>query len=217
MEEVLGMGRQQRHTKRMAWAGSWLGILVLVQAFLSTAVAGEPLEQVKVTLEAASAILGDPKLAGPEKEGERREAIKKVIFDHFDLREMAARSLGDQWAKLTSSQQEEFVRVFGDLFQRSYTRLVLKFLPERRTLYGQEKLDGSTALVKTTLVSQRNERLPVDYRLIKKGSQWAFFDVIIDGVSIVGNYRTQFSKIIRSSSYESLVRRMKLKQEQESF
>jgi len=201
----------------MAWAGSWLGILFLAQGFLSTAVAGEPLEQVKATLEAASAILGDPKLAGPEKEEERREAVKKIIFDRFDLREMAARSLGDQWVKLTPSQQEEFVQVFGDLFQRSYTRLVLKFLPERRTLYGQERLDGSTALVKTTLVSQRNERLPVDYRLIRKGSRWAFFDVIIDGVSIVGNYRTQFSKIIRNSSYESLVRRMKLKQEQESF
>lgn len=211
------MGRRWRSFKRTSRVGTWLGIILLAQGFLSNATAGEPLEQVKATLGAASGIMSDPKLEGQEKEEERREAVKKVIFDHFDLREMAERSLGNQWAKLTPQEREEFVQVFGDLFQRSYTRLVLKFLPERRTLYGQEALDGATALVKTTLVSRRNERLPVDYQLIKKGARWAFFDVIIDGVSIVGNYRTQFNKIIRNSSYESLIRRMKLKQEQESF
>jgi len=211
------MGRRWRSLKRTGWVASWLVIIFLAQGFLSNATAGEPLEQVKVTLEAASGVMSDPKLEGLEKEEERREAVKKVIFDHFDLREMAERSLGNQWTRLTPQEREEFVQVFGDLFQRSYTRLVLKFLPERRTLYGQEALDGATALVKTTLVSRRNERLPVDYQLIKKGARWAFFDVIIDGVSIVGNYRTQFSKIIRNSSYDSLIRRMKLKHEQESF
>jgi len=182
-----------------------------------SAKAAEPLEQVKKILNAVSAILSDPGLQGPEKESERKQKVRRVIYEAFDFEEMAKESLGTHWSKLTPQQRKEFVELFGDLFERSYNRLVLKFLPERETVYGTETVEKGRALVKTTLVSKKNEQLPVDYRLISNGSTWEFFDVVVDEVSLATNYRTKFNKIIRTSSYESLVRKMKLKQEEESF
>lgn len=194
-----------------------VGTLIVLLASSTPALAGEPLERVKGTLEAALAVLNDPGLQGLEKEADRKAGVRKIIYDRFNFEEMAKESLGDHWKKLTAQQRKEFVDLFGDLFERSYNRLVLKFLPERETLYGTEVVDGDRALVKTTLVSKKNEKLPVDYQLKKKGPRWDLYDVVIDGVSIVGNYRTQFNKIIRLQSYEALVKKMKIKQEEESF
>lgn len=194
-----------------------VGTLIVLLASSTPALSGEPLERVKGTLEAALAVLNDPGLQGPEKEADRQAGVRKIIYDRFNFEEMAKESLGDHWKTLTAQQRKEFVDLFGDLFERSYNRLVLKFLPERETLYGTEVVDGDRALVKTTLVSKKNEKLPVDYQLKKKGPRWDLYDVVIDGVSIVGNYRTQFNKIIRLQSYEALVKKMKIKQEEESF
>lgn len=194
-----------------------VGAVIVLLTSSTPVLAGEPLERVKGTLEAVLAILNDPGLQGPEKEGERKAGVRQIIYDRFNFEEMAKESLGDHWKRLTEKQRKEFVDLFGDLFERSYNRLVLKFLPERETLYGIEFVDGDRALVRTTLVSKKNERLPVDYQLKKKGSEWDLYDVVIDGVSIVGNYRTQFNKIIRLQSYEALVKKMKLKQEEGAF
>jgi phospholipid transport system substrate-binding protein len=147
---------------------------------------------------------------------ERKQRIRKIIFDAFDFAEMGRVVLGTHWAKLTPEQQTEFTSLFGDLFERSYNRLVLRVLPERETVYGAVSQEQDRAMVQTTLVVRRtNEQLPVNYRLLEKGGQWAIFDVVVDGVSLTLNYRAQFDKIIRSSSYESLIQKIKDRLEQE--
>jgi len=176
------------------------------------ALAAGPQERVKATLEAVSAVLTDPQLQGPAKAEERQQRLRRIIFDTFDFEEMAGMTLGGHWARLTSQQREEFVGLFGDLFERSYNRLVLRFLPEREATYGTASLEEDRAIVRTTLlVRKTNEQLPVDYRLIAKGQRWTVFDVVVDGVSLALNYRAQFDRILRTSSYDTLVEKIKRK------
>jgi phospholipid transport system substrate-binding protein len=141
--------------------------------------------------------------------------VRRIIYEAFDFREMSREVLGTQWAKLTPPQQEEFTELFGNLFERSYNRLVLRFLGERQTVYGATSVDNGRAVVRTTLVSKNDAKLPVDYQLLSNGERWAIYDVVIDGVSLAMNYRAQFTKILRTSSYETLIQRIKDKIEEE--
>jgi phospholipid transport system substrate-binding protein len=183
--------------------------MALALGFAPYAGGAAPSERVRTTLEAVTAILIDPALQGPDREQERQQQLRAIIHSAFDFREMAKETLGSQWAKLTPPQQDEFVGVFGTLFERSYNRLIVRFLGERRTLYGAESLENMRAVVQTTLVSKNEARLPVDYQLISNGQRWAIYDVVIDGVSLATNYRAQFTKILRTSSYEALVQRIR--------
>jgi phospholipid transport system substrate-binding protein len=176
-----------------------------------------PQERVQATLNAVSAVLDDPTLQGANKDQERKQRVRQIIFEAFDFREMAREALGAHWGKLTPEQRDEFTDLFGNLFERSYNRLVLRFLGERNTSYGTASIQQDRASVPTTLVSKRDAKLPVDYQLVRHGEQWAIYDVVIDGVSLASNYRAQFSKILRSSSYEALVQRLKSKLEEESL
>jgi hypothetical protein len=108
--------------------------------------------------------------------------------------------------------------LLGNPFERSYNHLVLRFLPKRETTYGTKSIEQDRAVVQTTLIVHKtDEQLPVQYRLIKKGQRWAVYDVVVDGVSLALNYRSQFDKIIRSSSYDALVQKIKSKLAQDSF
>lgn len=176
-----------------------------------------PQEHVQATLKAVSAVLEDPTLHGTDKDQERKQRVRQIIFTSFDFREMARESLGTHWAKLTPSQHDEFTNLFGSLFERSYNRLVLRVLGERKTIYGTESIQQDRATVATTLVGRQDAKLPVDYRLVRHSAQWTIYDVAIDGVSLAMNYRAQFSKILRTSSYEALVERIKTKLEEESL
>jgi phospholipid transport system substrate-binding protein len=163
-------------------------------------------------------VLDDPQLQGPDQERERTRRVRSIIHDAFAFEEMAREALGAHWARLTPQQREEFIPLFGDVFERSYNRLVVKFLPGRQTSYGKEAVEQERATVQTTLVVPKmQEQLGVEYRLIEKAQRWAVFDVVVDGVSIAGNYRAQFDRILRTSSYDSLVQQIKRKLEQESF
>jgi phospholipid transport system substrate-binding protein len=193
-----------------------MGVVLLHLMFSPSAWAAGPQERIREILEAVSAVLNDPQLQGAAKEAERKQQVRRIIYETFAFEEMARDALGAHWAKLTPQQQEEFVSLFGDLFERSYNRLVLKFLPDRKTSYGKESIERDRAVVQTTLVVPKTgEQLPVDYRLIAKGQRWAVFDVVVDGVSIVRNYRAQFEKILQTSSYDTLVQKIKSKLAQE--
>lgn len=202
------------------WWRSWrrgiwmIAVMVALPAHLvalTPAAAGDPKERVKETLTAVSAVLKDPGLQGPEKEALRKQRVRRIIFDTFDFETMAPQSLGPHWAKLAPQQRKEFVGLLGELFERSYNSLVLKFMGKRETIYGNESVDRNRALVQTILRSKEEGELPVDYRLAYDGKRWAMFDVVVDGVSLAENYRAQFSKIIQTSSYETLVQKMRAK------
>jgi len=192
-------------------------LALLMQLILSPAAsAAMAQERVREILEAVSAVIQDPQLQGVDRAAERMQRVQRIIVDAFDFEEMARLTLGASWDRLTLQQQTEFVGLVGNLFERSYSRLVIRILPERDTTYSQESIERDHASVQTTLVRQKtHEHLPVEYRLIEKGGRWAVFDVVVDGVSLTLNYRAQFDKIIRSSSYGMLVEKIKAKLEQE--
>jgi phospholipid transport system substrate-binding protein len=170
---------------------------------------------VQATLQAVTAILEDPALQGADTDQERKRRVRQIIFESFDFQEMARESMGTNWAKLEPAQRDEFSDLFGRLFERSYNRLVLRFLGERTTLYVTESVQQDRATVATTLVGKQDARLPVGYRLVQNNGRWAIYDVAIDGVSLAMNYRAQFNKILRTSSYEALAQRIRTKLDEE--
>ena len=193
------------------------GLVSLSIGLARPALAAGPQERVGEILAAVSAVMQDPQLQGSVHQMERQQRVRSIIVDAFDFAEMGRVALGAHWSRLTAEQQTEFISLFGDLFERSYNRLVLRFLSERETVYGAVSHEQDRATVQTTLVVRKtNEQLPVTYRLLDKGGQWAVFDVVVDGVSLALNYRAQFDKIIRSSSYDALIQKIKSKLEQES-
>jgi phospholipid transport system substrate-binding protein len=176
-----------------------------------------PQESVQAVMSAVSAILVNSNLQGTDKDLEHKQQVRQIILEAFDFQEMAREVLGTHWGKLTTEQRDEFTDLFGNLFERSYSRMVLRFLGERSTTYGTESIQQERATVMTTLLSKRDAKLPVDYQLIHHGEQWLIYDVVVDGISLAMNYRAQFNKILHTSSYETLVQRIKSKLGEESL
>jgi phospholipid transport system substrate-binding protein len=187
--------------------------LVLGPWLAAPARAGAPLEQLKTQIDRVLRIMDDPAMKKESQMKERRAAVRRVADDIFDFQETAKRSLARHWQPRTPAEQMEFVRLFADLLERSYI--------SRIELYGGEKiaylgdaLDGEQAVVRTRIVTKSGSEVPVDYRMLKRSDRWLVYDVVIEGVSLVANYRTQFNKIIQTSSYAELVRKMKVKQDE---
>ena len=185
--------------------------LALAPWFIDAAQAGPPTEQLRAQIERVLKVLDDPTIK--KTEGSRRVAVRKIAEDIFDFPETAKRSLARHWQPRSQAERDEFVRLFANLLERSYISKI--------ELYGGEKIayltdavDGDQALVKTNIITKGGAQVPVDYRMLKKGDKWLVYDVVIEGVSLVANYRTQFNKIIQTSSYGELVKKMKAKQEE---
>jgi phospholipid transport system substrate-binding protein len=195
-------------------------ILVCTLVFIVTSAgplfAGEAMDQVRVSVDQVLNILRSKEMAKKGKEAERRAALRKTISARFDFEEMAKRSLATHWRVRTPEEKKEFVALYTDLLERSYVNKIESYEDET-IVYTDETLDGEYALVKTKIVTKRNTQIPIDYRLKKENSQWYAYDVIIEGVSLVNNYRTQFNNIIRQNSYEALIKRMKSKREEDAI
>jgi phospholipid transport system substrate-binding protein len=172
--------------------------------------AGEPTEQIKQTTDKILSIVKDPGLKSPSKAQERRRLIRKAADERFDWEEMARRSLGRYWVQRTAEEKKEFVSLFSELVERTYMSQVENYSGES-VQYGKETIDGDYAVVAVDVITQKNQDISVDYRLQKEGNEWLIYDVSIEGVSLVNNYRTQFNSIIQQSSYENLVKKMKAK------
>lgn len=157
----------------------------------------------KATLSDVFAILDDPKL----RESEKRRRIEEIVATRFDYREMSKRTLASHWARLTETERTEFVDSFKMFLSDRYAVKIRDYAGEQVEYLG-ERLEGDYAEIRTKLVSSKTN-YPLDYRLIKKDGRWYAYDLVIDGVSLVKNYRSQFDRIIRADSHEELVRRMK--------
>lgn len=193
--------------------GRLLVISITLNLFLVALATGvwasQAMEQLQTTVNRVINILSDPQLKKPGQEHRRRQMLKDVINNRFDYEEMAKRSLSRHWRSLSAAQQAKFVRLFSELLERSYAGKIEAYSDEK-VLYKSERVDGDYAEIRT-MVIRRNDRIPMDYRMIKKGGKWWVYDVVIEGVSLVSNYRNQFSRIIQQSSYQELVRRMQAK------
>lgn len=188
--------------------------LLLVVGVTVPVLAGEPTEQIKQTTDKILSNVKDPALKSPSKAQERRRLIRKAVDERFDCEEMARRSLGRYWAQRTAEEKKEFVHLFSELVERTYMGKVEDYSGEK-VQYEGETIDGNYAVVKVNIITQKNRDISVDYRLQKEGNEWLVYDVSIEGVSLVNNYRTQFNSIILQSSYENLIKRLKIKVAQE--
>ncbi len=176
--------------------------------------AGPATDQVKGTVDQVLQILTDPALKGERKTKERRAQLRKTVLERFDFSEMSKRSMGRYWSERTPDERTEFVGLFTDLLERAYVDRVEGYTGEQ-ILYLEETTDGNYSEVRTKIVTKRNQEIPIAYRLQRADSKWSVYDIVVEGVSLVNNYRTQFSKIIRTSSYQDLVKKMQAKVEGE--
>jgi phospholipid transport system substrate-binding protein len=175
--------------------------------------AGAPTDQLRAQIDRTVKILDDPELKKDGRQRERRGAVRQVANDIFDFSETAKRSLARHWAPRTPAEREEFVQLFTDLLERSYISKIELYGGEKIRFVG-EAVDTDGAVVRTRLVTKQGTEIPIDYRMLSRGDKWLVYDVLIEGVSLISNYRTQFNKIITTSSYQELVKRMKSKQEE---
>jgi phospholipid transport system substrate-binding protein len=186
-----------------------LGVpVVFFLALATAAVAGEPTDQLRTHVDEVLRVLENPALRAPDKAEERREVIRKVANQIFDFEETAKRALGPHWAARTPAERKEFVGLFTDLLERSYVTRIEQYGGEKVT-YAGDQITGDQAVVKTRIVGRSGTDIPVDYRMSKGAEGWRVYDVHIEGVSLVANYRTQFNKIVQTESYQALVDRLK--------
>ena len=184
-------------------------LFVLVSA--QEAVAGAATDQLKGAIDRVVATLDSPVLKGDGKVLERRAAVRKIANEIFDFSEIARRSLGRYWQPLTEPQRTEFVFLFGDLLERSYISKIELYGGEK-IVYSGERVEADLATVSTKIMTKNGTEVPVDYRLFKRGDRWMIYDVSVEGISLVSNYRTQFNKIIQTNGYNGLVEKMRTKQ-----
>lgn len=188
------------------------GVLV-VGLSSAPAAAGVPTDQLKGAVERVLKTLDDPALKGDARVGERRVAVRKIANEIFDFSEIAKRSMARHWQPLSEAQRTEFVGLFADLLERSYISKIETYGGEK-IQYTAERADGDFATVSTRIVTKNGTEVPVDYRMIKRADRWLVYDVSIEGVSLVSSYRTQFNKIIQTTSYNGLVSKLRNKQDE---
>lgn len=166
---------------------------------------------IKTTVDEVIRIVGDDEMKKKGNEQRRRTAIKKAIATIFDSQEMAKRSLGRHWNQRTPAERKQFSDLFATLLENSYAGKIESYNNEK-IIYTKESVDGDYAEVKSKVVTAKNDEYTLDYRLLKKeNGSWMVYDVVIEGVSLVSNYRTQFNKIISTSGYPELIKKLQSK------
>ena len=187
-----------------------LPLLFLLFGAPALALAGEPTDQIRQTTDKILAIVEKPELKGPDKEPERQKQMRKAVDERFDWASMARSAYGKNWRTLSDEQRKEFTSLFSDLIEKTYMSKVESYSGEK-ILYKGDKVDGTYAVVDVVIVTLRGTDTPVSYRVLKKGPEWLVYDVVIEGVSLVNNYRSQIGAILNSSSYDNLIVRLKAK------
>ncbi len=152
--------------------------------------------------------LDDPSL----DQTQRRNAIRAIALEAFDVAEAARRALGTHWAKRTAAERQEFIGLFQGMLERGYLSRIGEYGGERVQYVG-ERVDGDHGIVRALIVTQKGTQVPVEARVLSRDGRWKMYDVLIENVSLVASYRSQFDRVIRTSSYEELVRRLKAKEQ----
>jgi phospholipid transport system substrate-binding protein len=201
---------------RRKWMIRWrvmsLAVLVVSLLLVRGAWAGSPTDQLRAQIERVVKTVDDPELKKENRIKERRTAVRKIADEIFDFNETAMRSLARHWQQRTPAERKEFVDLFANLLERSYISKIELYNGEKITYLG-DAVDGDLATVRTKIVTKQGTDIPVDYKMQHTASgRWLVYDVVIEGVSLIANYRTQFNKIIRTSSYQELVKKMRTKQ-----
>jgi len=188
--------------------------LLLVAIFLLIAPVppayASPTEEVKRVVDEVLRIVSDPELKRPQKEPQRRKALKSAIGSIFDYNEMAQRSLATHWKGRTEAERKEFAGLFETLLENSYSAKIESYKNEK-IVYLKETIDEKYAEVKSKVIVPKGDEYALDYRLMQKGGKWMVYDVVIEGVSLVSNYRGQFNRIINNQGYPELLKKLRTK------
>ena len=194
--------------------GMWLLVgSLLLTCHVLRAQAGEPLDQVHQTVDEVLTIVNNKALQPQE----RHKQIRQAVLKRFGFEEMAQRSMGQHWRTLTPQQRQEFVGLFTDLLERSYISRIENYKAGPQGVrYPKEDISDDQAVVHTEITSAHDPQpAMVDYHLLHKDGDWKVYDIVIEGVSLVNNYRTQFNTIMLKDSYAGLVKQMRTKLAQE--
>ncbi len=183
-------------------------LLLLIFGLVTNSLAGEPTDHIRKTTDKMISILSDPVLKNNLEE--RRKMLRNAVNERFDWREMARRSLAEHWKSRTEEEKKEFVPLFTDLLESTYMKRIENYSGDQVS-YDDERVKGDYSLVKVTIFTDKQVEIPVVYKMKKKGQEWMIYDVSIEGVSLVKNYRQQFDSVILSSSYQGLVEKLKEK------
>ena len=172
------------------------------------ATAGTAADQLKGSVDRIQSILTDPSLKGESKKTERKRQLREVVYARFDFNEMAQRSLGSEWRKRSPEEKKEFVQLFTGLLEETYLDALESYNGEP-VRYLNERQDKNFAEVNTKLANHKGEEFWLDYRLHNVNGAWKVFDVVIENVSLVNNYRSQFRRVLAKTSYRELIQSMK--------
>jgi phospholipid transport system substrate-binding protein len=183
------------------------GLLTLTPAALR---AGVPTDQVRQTADRVLSVLQDSRLKSPDKQQERRAQIRQIIGNRFDFGEMAKRSLGPNWQKVNNDEQRQFVELFTELLEKSYADQIESYNGEK-IVYGRENVSQDQADVDTKIVTKKGEEISVNYKLRSEGGDWKVYDVVIENISIVNNFRSQFNRILANASFAELLKKLQSK------
>jgi phospholipid transport system substrate-binding protein len=191
---------------------SYVFIFAVTIIFSTPAIAGEPTEKIRVTTDKIIGIVSNPALKGPGKAAERKRLIRQAVDERFDWEEMSRRTLARHWQKRTMEEKTEFIDLYGKLLEQTYLDKVEGYSGEK-VLYEGERVDGEYSVVKVKILTKQETAILTEYRLKKNAEDWLVYDISVEGVSLINNYRTQFNSIIVRSSYKDLIKKLKAKVE----
>ena len=181
--------------------------LLLATSFLW---AGEPTERIRASVDTGLQVVNDPRLQSADRKKERNDRLREVVYSLFDFHEMAKRSLGSYWRKLTPQQQQEFVPAFRDFLEKIYADRVDLYNGEK-AIFLKEVVDQDYAEVYSKIVNKKGTEIAVIYKMRRADGGWKVYDVAVENISLVNNYRAQFSRLMANSSFEELMKKMKEK------
>ena len=184
-------------------------LLAVLALGAAPAAAGPPTDQLREYSDQVIKVLDDPALRSQD----RRVAVRKIANEIFDVAETARRALARHWQGRTPAEQEEFIQLFADLLERTYIARIDRYGGERIRYVG-ETLDGEAATVRAKVLTKRGTEVTIESRMLRRGDRWLIYDVLIENVSLIASYRAQFDKIVRTSSFEELVRRLKTRRDE---
>lgn len=187
------------------------GLMLLLMLMLPLhALADAPLDTVKTNVNGVLDVLRDPKLKGKTGIKVKQQRIEAAAEKLFDYVELSKRTLGLNWNKFPTEQRKEFVRLFKTILKDAYVDKITAYTNERVSFIKEIPLSKTTVEVQSIVVSEGGET-PIYYRVIKRGNSWKVYDVVIEGVSLVSNYRTQFREILANDPPDTLLETLKKK------
>ena len=172
--------------------------------------AGAPTEEIRTAIDKGVQILKAAKLDSSKDRTKVINQLREIVYPRFDFEEMAKRSLGSHWRRLSPQQQKEFVTAFTDLLETTYADKI-DLYEGQQVEYVGETIDKNYAEVNTRVIGKNRENYSVDYRLHQVGGKWRIYDVVAENISLVNNYRSQFNRVVVNSSVEELIKRIKQK------